>query len=1416
MQIVIGSGHNQAKILSLLDTGSRSSIITEDIATLLGISKNKADLSLMGANGNPITVKGKIENVPIIIDKHQFLENFIVAEISHKAILGSTFLEQYKFCINYADMLLTNDHVSIPLLMAKPKPCRGKLINISETLIEKNATLKCKVEGEGLQFPNTLIYKPVPTFNNGSEKIGYIYNITNQIIDIEIEKEGEELLKVAEGDFLGNVEEFDFRIAETLMNHPEKGNNHNLTERLNKIFTLCRIDKNDHLNDQEKQQVKDLITKYNNVFSVSPTDIGLTNVYCHDIILKDQRIVREPVRQIPEAAFGKLKTMIEQLLEAGVIEPSDSPYNSPVLMIKKPKRVTTGTGSASEQKIPEMTDDRKQETGGQTTPENRKQDQDQYRICIDFREINRITVDQSYPLPLLEEIKSQWSGANYFSSFDLISGYFQCSLSESSRKYTAFEIRNLGKYNFRRLPQGAKNSGFAMQALVDKVFSSLPLGTVSCYLDDLYSAAITFEEGLKKLELIFQRLSDANLKLSAKKSHILERGVMFCGVNMDARGLSVNEEKTHDIINMAPPSSKKAVQSLLGAVNFWRPFLPNLSEATKGLNEAIKTNPFKMDDNALQSVEKIKRLLISPAVLAWPIKDVPYILKCDASNFCIGAVLMQIQNGTERPIMYGSKCLSPSQINWSVFQKEFYSIYYFVLRFKYFLYGRPFTVYSDQRGLSFDKVLSKKTCCDTILRWSLELSSYTFEIKYLPGDQNSQADMMSRLPQRNDQYYDFFLKQIEDRNRRKANKPKKNYTSDKATMTNNLTSGSNAKADQLNVILTESDNTEYRVEEVTGIDVEDLKKKQLEDPDLKTVREWISKDIKVKKPNTLPLQLKLYHNKLSMLLINDQGLICKKNFFPRSLTVRHLICIPNRILNDTISNYHEQILKHGGAKKTYQELASKYYYPKLKEKVRTYVESCLICFKTNELGKKAPAPKMGGEAYHYPNVLISYDILQIDKSKNNGKVLTIVDSFTRFLRICPITNGNSTNVARALIKYWISVFGLPVMIRSDNATAFKHSEIMKELWKVLAVEPRFISPLNPRGNGQVERMNKLVLQMLEKLEQKAKSKWREYLPMVELAINTSQSSSTRYSPFELMFGRKPRNLDGIVFNMTPNSFYLNKSHYMSDLVKNMELIYRLAAENMGKRWQLNKLAYDKNATSIEIKKGDRVLVYRPVKTEDKFYKINKATGFSGPYVVRKNFSEHTYELENCKDKSIRIENRSLIRKIPNPVGEEQSLFYKEMATNTELVVQVPSNGGTSSHNSDINKEKHKDDNNEKCEDKEERDSSDSSNHSSGSESDHNKNDRRKEDRPTGSRNHNNNKKNSNGDDDDDDQDNFNRRWFYNKKKDDEEEDEDEEEEEEDEDGNARKDHKKNTRRYNLRPRYYQRQIKKIRVKHGRQ
>ena len=522
MQIVIGSGHNQAKILSLLDTGSRSSIITEDIATLLRISKNKADLSLMGANGNPITVKGKIENVPIVIDKHQFLENFIVAEISHKAILGSTFLEQYKFCINYADMLLTNNFVSIPLLMAKPKPCRGKLINISETLIEKNATLKCKVEGEGLQFPNTLIYKPVPTFNNGSEKIGYIYNVTNHTIDIEIEKEGEELLKVAEGDFLGNVEEFDFRIAETLMNHPEKGNNHNLTERLNKIFTLSRIDKNDHLNDQEKQQVKDLITKYNNVFSVSPTDIGLTNVYCHDIILKDQRIVREPVRQIPEAAFGKLKTMIEQLLEAGVIEPSDSPYNSPVLMVKKPKRVTTDTGSGSEQEIPEMTEDRKQEINGQTMPENRKYDQE-FRVVIDFREINRITVDQSYPLPLLEEIKSQWSGANYFSSFDLISGYFQCPLTQQSRKFTAFEIRNLGKYNFRRLPQGAKNSGFAMQALVDKVFSSLPLGTVSCYLDDLYSAAMTFEEGLRKLELIFQRLSDANLKLSAKKiSHLGE------------------------------------------------------------------------------------------------------------------------------------------------------------------------------------------------------------------------------------------------------------------------------------------------------------------------------------------------------------------------------------------------------------------------------------------------------------------------------------------------------------------------------------------------------------------------------------------------------------------------------------------------------------------------------------------------------------------------------------------------------------------------------------------------------------------------------------------------------------------------------------------------------------------------------
>eukprot|EP00116_Pleurobrachia_bachei_P005916 sb/3466178/ len=293
---------------------------------------------------------------------------------------------------------------------------------------------------------------------------------------------------------------------------------------------------------------------------------------------------------------------------------------------------------------------------------------------------------------------------------------------------------------------------------------------------------------------------------------------------------------------------------------------------------------------------------------------------------------------------------------------------------------------------------------------------------------------------------------------------------------------------------------------------------------------------------------------------------------------------------------------------------------------------------------------MGGEVYNYPNIMISTDILQVSKENDYGKVLVTIDSFSKWTAISILRKGTAKEVAKALLKDWISIHGVPVYIKSDNGKCFKEAELIKELWRVLGVETRYTSPYNPRANGQVERMNGTILQILRKVSMKNPEKWKNAIPLITLAINTSVSKNTNMTPAELMMGRNIKGIDAITLGIHRSNFYLDGHHYKSEQYKKLLNIYEIVAQETGLRWKAYKSAYDINKRTTAIKEGDKVLVHRPIKTQNLYYKLDH--GFLGPFIVEKIYSEHTMLLADPTTRETRIENRSLIKKIPDTIREE--------------------------------------------------------------------------------------------------------------------------------------------------------------------
>ena len=337
------------------------------------------------------------------------------------------------------------------------------------------------------------------------------------------------------------------------------------------------------------------------------------------------------------------------------------------------------------------------------------------------------------------------SGAKWFSTLDLVSGYWQVEIEECDKEKTAF-CTSEGLYQFNVMPFGLCNAPATFQRLMDTVLAGLQWDRCLVYLDDIIVVGKNFEEHLTALHLVLERLEQSGLKLKPTKCHLCQSEVQYLGHVVSAQGVAVDPSKTDRVRNWPTPQSKLEIQQFLGLASYYRRFVPDFATVAQPLHHLTeKTVSFVWNAACQCAFEELKERLTTAPILAFPDFACTFLLDTDASEYGIGAVLSQVgADGREKVVAYASRVLSKPERNYCVTRRELLAVVFFTDHFRQYLLGRPFSLRTDHQSIAW--LQNFKEPQGQLARWLERLQEYEFTIVHRPGKRHGNADAMSRRP----------------------------------------------------------------------------------------------------------------------------------------------------------------------------------------------------------------------------------------------------------------------------------------------------------------------------------------------------------------------------------------------------------------------------------------------------------------------------------------------------------------------------------------------------------------------------------------------------------------------------------------------------------------------------------------------
>ena len=470
------------------------------------------------------------------------------------------------------------------------------------------------------------------------------------------------------------------------------------------VDAIDQIHYGNRLSEGQQRGLCDVLQRYKDLFD---TNLGATGLVKHSIDTGDNPPIKRSQYRIPLAKQAVIEEHIQKMLEKDVIRESNSPWNSPIVLVKK------------------------------------KDNSD--RFCVDYTHLNRVTKKNAYPLPRIDDLLEKIGSAKYFTALDMASGYWQIKMNEDDQEKTAFSSTS-GHWEFKVMPFGLTNAPATFQKLMHKLFRQK--NGVHSLLDDILIFTETWEEHLRVLEEVLEILKTANLKLQAKKCHFGKEKIRFLGYIVDEKGISTDPEKTAVIEQYPEPKKLKELRAFLGLANYYNRFIPNFAEIADPLFKLTrKGEKYVFAEEQKKAFQCLKQRLTSAPVLMYPKLDIPFELdiQTDASGIAMGAVVSQKIDGEEHPIAYGSRRFMESEKRYAAIEKEAAAVIWALDHFKSYLLGSKFTIISDHLPLRW--LAEKELVSGRLARWQLKLKEYDglLDFDFRPGKENSNADALSRI-----------------------------------------------------------------------------------------------------------------------------------------------------------------------------------------------------------------------------------------------------------------------------------------------------------------------------------------------------------------------------------------------------------------------------------------------------------------------------------------------------------------------------------------------------------------------------------------------------------------------------------------------------------------------------------------------
>ena len=676
----------------MIDTGCEINLLKENCIKD-NVRRDKSErFILTGIGSGEIETKGMVKiNIEGRETNFHLVHNTF--PISPCGLLGMQFLRN-----NSATMTFSDEKITLKLETLNKNnpgkivlPARShKLIGLPINSELKEGYLQKIDAGVGVYLGENLVKN-----ENG---LAQIFAINTTLNDIELIVPPVQLQEFSVAPQVGNLIQVE--------NGEEE--NKRLAERLAKILKALDFS---HLNDEEKASLLEPISKFSYRFKLENDKLGSTNFIQHQIHTTDESPTFQRQYRPAEAHNKEILKQTSELLEGGLIEDSDSPYNSPVWIVPK-----------------------KADSEG-----NRR-----WRMVVDFRQLNKKTIPDAYPLPNITHILDQLGGAKYFTILDLASGFHQVPMHPDSKIKTAFSTP-FGHYHFNRMPFGLKNAPATFQRLMDKVLLGLQGTELFVYMDDIVIYARSLEEHTEKLYNLLIRLEKANLTLQPEKCSFLRKEVAYLGHVISQDGVKPDPKKVEAVRKFPRPRTVKNIKQFLGLAGYYRRFIPKFSMIAKPLTFLLKRGVrFSWTDTQQKAFDDLKDILCTFPVLQYPDFTQAFVVTTDASNYGIGGVLSQGNVGKDPPVAYASRTLSDTEINYSTIEKELLAIIFCVETFRPYLYGRRFTLVTDHRPLVW--MHNIKNPGSKLLRWRLRLGEYDYDVIYKKGSANSNADALSRNP----------------------------------------------------------------------------------------------------------------------------------------------------------------------------------------------------------------------------------------------------------------------------------------------------------------------------------------------------------------------------------------------------------------------------------------------------------------------------------------------------------------------------------------------------------------------------------------------------------------------------------------------------------------------------------------------